>query len=87
MDPLSNLPLPSPVRAVAPNVAAGERPYTADPGPNPANVGVEYSHRPDGLTQMTFIDRRTGVVISQTPPPQVLAVVDSIMTAIRQREA
>jgi hypothetical protein len=72
---------------VAPNVAAGERPHAADPGPNPANVGVEYSRRSDGLTQMTFIDRRTGVVICETPPPQVLAVVDSIMAAIRRREA
>ena len=79
MDPLSTFPQPGPVRAVPPNVAAGERPHAA-PGPNPANVGVEYAHRADGLQQ-------TGVVISQTPVPQVLAVVDSIVAAIRRREA
>ena len=50
-------------------------------------MGVEYAHRADGLQQMTFIDMRTGVVISQTPVPQVLAVVDSIVAAIRRREA
>ena len=86
MDPLSTFPQPGPVRAVPPNVAAGGRPH-ADSGPNPANVGVEYAHRADGLQQMTFIDMRTGVVISQTPVPQVLAVVDSIVAAIRRREA
>jgi hypothetical protein len=86
MDPLSTFPQPRPVRAVPPNVAAGEPPH-AGPGPNPANVGIEYSRRSDGLQQMTFIDMRTGVVISQTPAPQVLAVVDSIVAAIRRREA
>jgi uncharacterized FlaG/YvyC family protein len=35
---------------------------------------------------MTVIDMRTGVVIQQTPAPQVLAVVDSIVAAIRRRE-
>jgi hypothetical protein len=49
-------------------------------------VGVECSQRSDGVQLMTFIDRRTGVVISQTPAQQVLAVVDSIMAAIQQRE-
>jgi len=86
MDPLSTFPQPGPVRAVPPNVAAGERPHAA-PGPNPANVGVEYAHRADGLQQMTFIDMRTGVVIGRPPVPQVLAVVDSIVAAIRRREA
>jgi uncharacterized FlaG/YvyC family protein len=51
------------------------------------NVGVEYSHRSDGIQVVTFIDRRTGVVISQTPPAQVLAVVDALMSAIQRREA
>jgi hypothetical protein len=55
------------------------------PGPPSTRVGVEYSLRSDGLQTMTFIDMRTGVVISQTPPPEVLAVVDSIVAAIRQR--
>jgi len=86
MEPLSNFPQPGPVRPVPPDVAAGHRPQ-ATPGPNTANVGIEYSHRADGLQQLTFIDMRTGVVISSTPPPQVLAVVDSIVAAIRQREA
>ena len=95
MDPLSTLPQPGQVRAVPPVVAAGGR-AASEPAPGSvpepvappsSRVGVEYSHRSDGLQQMTFIDMRTGVVISQTPPPQVLAVVDSIVAAIRQREA
>jgi hypothetical protein len=86
MESVGSFPSPAPVRAVAPNVAAGH-PVHSDPAPNPANVGIEISRRPDGLQRMTFIDMRTGVVISETPPPQVLAVVDHIMAAIRQREA
>ncbi len=85
MEPVGSFPPPAPVRAVPPNVAQGH-PAHSDPAPNPANVGIEVSRRPDGLQRMTFIDMRTGVVISETPPPQVLAVVDSIMAAIRQRE-
>jgi uncharacterized FlaG/YvyC family protein len=50
-------------------------------------VGVEYSQRSDGVQVVTFIDRRTGVVISQTPPTQVLAVVDALMATIQRREA
>jgi uncharacterized FlaG/YvyC family protein len=51
------------------------------------NVGVEFSRRSDGIQTVTFIDRRTGVVISQTPPAQVLAVVDALVAAIQRREA
>ena len=91
MDALSNFPQSGPVRAVPPAVASGERasePVTAVPGvgPSPNNVGVESSHRSDGVQVLTFIDRRTGVVISQTPPQQVLAVVDHLMAAIQRRE-
>jgi hypothetical protein len=86
MEPVGSFPSPAPVRAVPPNVAAGQ-PAHSDPGPNPADVGIEISRRPDGLQRMTFIDMRTGVVISETPPPQVLAVVDHIMAAIRRRES
>jgi hypothetical protein len=53
----------------------------------PESVGVEFSQRSDGVQMLKFIDRRTGVVISQTPPEQVLAVVDAIVTAIQHREA
>lgn len=66
-----------------PSVAAGER---ASAGPGVKNVGLEYSQRSDGVQVVTFIDRRTGVVISQTPPQQVLAVVDAIVAAIQRRE-
>jgi hypothetical protein len=88
MEPLSTLPQPGPVRAVPPAVAAGDR-AAAVPHANLGvqNVGVEYSHRSDGLQVVTFIDRRTGVVISQTPPAQVLAVVDALVAAIQRREA
>ena len=91
MDVSSTLSQSGPVRAVPPAVAAGER--AAERVAPPAgieapakNVGVECSHRSDGVQVMTFIDRRTGVVISQTPPQQVLAVVDAIVAAIHQRE-
>jgi len=86
MESISTLPQPGPVRAVPPAVAAGER-AGAGAAPSVQNVGVEYSHRSDGVQVVTFIDRRTGVVISQTPPAQVLAVVDALMSAIQRREA
>jgi uncharacterized FlaG/YvyC family protein len=88
MESLSTFPQPAPVRAVPPAVAAGERhsdassKVTADV----RNVGVEYSQRSDGVQVVSFIDRRTGVVICQTPPQQVLAVIDSLVAAIQQRE-
>jgi hypothetical protein len=76
-----------PVRAVPPSVAAGER---AREKPKVTSgvesVGVELSQRSDGVQVVTFIDRRTGVVISQTPPAQVLAVVDALVAAIQRRE-
>ena len=53
--------------------------------PTPA-VGVELTRRRDGVQRLTFVDLRTGVVISQTPPEQVLHVVDSIIETIRRRE-
>ncbi|MDQ1493433.1 MAG: hypothetical protein QOJ23_5947 [Actinomycetota bacterium] len=85
MESVSTSPPPGPVRAVPPSVAAGER--TSAPNANRVqNVGVEYSHRSDGVQVVTFIDRRTGVVICQTPPQQVLAVIDSLVAAIQQRE-
>jgi hypothetical protein len=84
MEPLSILPRPGPVRAVPPAVAAGERP---DAVPAVKNVGIECSHRSDGVEVMTFVDMRTGVVISETPPAEVLAVVDSFVSAIARREA
>jgi hypothetical protein len=75
------------VRPVPPAVAAGE-PVTEAPtvATRPNNVGIECAQRSDGVQVMTFIDRRTGVVISQTPAQQVLAVVDHIMAVIQQRE-
>jgi hypothetical protein len=87
MESLSTFPQPAPVRAVPPAVAAGERPsasskVTADV----RNVAVEYSQRSDGVQVVSFIDRRTGVVICQTPPQQVLAVIDSLVAAIQHRE-
>jgi hypothetical protein len=91
METLAAFPQSSAVRAVPPAVAAGERPRgrvaeapRLEASAN--NVNVECSRRSDGVQVMTFIDRRTGVVISQTPPKQVLAVVDAIMAAIQQRE-
>jgi hypothetical protein len=88
MDLLSTFPQSGPVRAVPPAVAAGERApeRTSLESPRVSNVGVEYSNRTDGVQVVTFIDRRTGVVISQTPPQQVLAVVDALMAAIQRRE-
>ena len=87
MDALPSFSPDGPVRAVPPAVAAGERvverpKVTFDP----ASVGVEFSKRSDGVAVLTFIDRRTGVVISQTPPTQVLAVVDAVMAKIQARE-
>jgi len=90
MDTLATSPQSGPVRPVPPAVAAGERGGRATEaprvGPRASTVGVECSHRSDGVQVMTFIDRRTGVVISQTPAQQVLAVVDAIMATIQQRE-
>ena len=76
-----------PVRAVPPAVAAGERVVERPKiAVSTENVGVEFSQRSDGVAVLTFIDRRTGVVISQTPPAQVLAVVDAVMAKIQARE-
>jgi hypothetical protein len=90
MDTLAAYPQSGPVRPVPPAVASGERTMRVAEAPRveakASNVGVECSHRSDGVQVMTFIDRRTGVVISQTPAQQVLAVVDAIMAAIQQRE-
>jgi hypothetical protein len=92
MDPLSPLSLFGPVRAVAPVAAGGGAGSGVSASPRrapelpPPRVGVQFDHRSDGVDVMTAIDMRTGVVISQTPAPQVLAVVDSIVAAIRQRE-
>lgn len=88
MEPLSTLPPPGPVRPVPPMVAAGERTAGGQDDHDPVvrAVAVESSLRSDGVRVMTFIDRRTGVVISQTPPQQVLAVVDRLVAAIQRRE-
>ncbi|HET9772304.1 MAG TPA: hypothetical protein VFS16_15525 [Acidimicrobiia bacterium] len=76
------------MRPVPPAVAAGERvrekPKVVS---GVENVGVEFSQRSDGVQMLRFIDRRTGVVISQTPPEQVLAVVDALVAAIQRKEA
>lgn len=77
----------SPVRPVPPAVAAGERvPEAPKVTSGVRDVGVEYSRRSGGVHVMTFIDRRTGVVISQTPPETVLAVVDAVIAKIQRRE-
>jgi hypothetical protein len=88
MDTLATLPQSNPVRPVPPAVAAGERVVgpKVEHDAGARNVGVECAQRSDGVQVMTFIDRRTGVVISQTPAQQVLAVVDAIMAVIQQRE-
>jgi len=88
---LASFPQSGPVRPVPPAVAAGERSsgrVTEAPRveAKPSNVALECAQRSDGVQVMTFIDRRTGVVISQTPAQQVLAVVDAIMATIQQRE-
>ena len=91
MDTLASFPQSGPVRPVPAAVASGERSsgrvveaprVEAKAG----NIGIECAQRSDGVQVMTFIDRRTGVVISQTPAQQVLAVVDHIMAVIQQRE-
>ena len=88
MDALHSYLPENPVRPVPPAVAAGEPVVSRGPkvttGADP--VGIEFSKRSDGVAQLTFIDRRTGVVISQTPPAQVLAVVDAVMAKIQARE-
>jgi hypothetical protein len=87
MESLSSFPQSGPVRPVPPAVAAGERAVEAPKVTSGVkNVGVEFSQRSDGVQVVTFIDRRTGVVICQTPPQQVLAVIDSLVAAIQQRE-
>ena len=87
MDTLATFPQSGPVRPVPPAVAAGERVTEARRvQAKPSNVALECAQRSDGVQVMTFIDRRTGVVISQTPARQVLAVVDAIVSAIQQRE-
>ena len=86
MDTLTTFPQSAPVRLVPPAVAAGEKSSGRVVEAKASNVGVECAQRSDGVQVMTFIDRRTGVVISQTPAQQVLAVVDAIVAAIQQRE-
>ncbi len=88
MDALPSYVPDNPVRPVPPAVAAGERVRDARKVEvTPVeSVGIEFSQRSDGVAQLTFIDRRTGVVISQTPPAQVLAVVDAVMAKIQARE-
>ncbi|MEW6476485.1 MAG: hypothetical protein AB1679_29855 [Actinomycetota bacterium] len=87
MDVLTSFLSDGPVRAVPPAVAAGERvPDAPKVTSGVRDVGVEFSQRSDGVQVVTFIDRRTGVVISQTPPAQVLAVVDALMAKIQGRE-
>jgi hypothetical protein len=87
MEALPSSMLERPVRAVPPAVAAGERaPEAPKVTSGVRDVGVEFSNRSDGVQMMTFIDRRTGVVISQTPPESVLAVVDALMARIQGRE-
>jgi len=83
MESLSNFSPPGAVLAVPPLVAAGAQAHDAAPA---TKVGVECSHRPDGVSVTSFIDMRTGVVIASTPASQVLAVVDSIVAVIRRRE-
>lgn len=89
MDALPSFLSERPVRAVPPAVAAGERARPEQPAASSdlASVGVEFSQRRDGVQVLKFIDRRTGVVISQTPPEQVLAVVDALVAAIQRKEA
>jgi hypothetical protein len=91
METLAAFPQSGSVRAVPPSVAAGERateraaaPPRFEPAAN--SVNVECARRSDGVQVMTYIDRRTGVVISQTPAEQVLAVVDAIVAVIQQRD-
>ena len=86
MDALPSFLPENPVRPVPPAVAAGERTSDRPKVMTAASVGVEFSKRSDGVAMLTFIDRRTGVVISQTPPTQVLAVVDAVMARIQARE-
>ena len=87
MDALTAYLPEGPVRAIPPAVAAGERGIDASKvTAGSESVGVEFSKRADGVAMLTFIDRRTGVVISQTPPAQVLAVVDAVMAKIQARE-
>ena len=87
MDALTSYVPEGPVRAIPPAVAAGERVIDGPKvTPGSESVGVEFSKRSDGVAMLTFIDRRTGVVISQTPPAQVLAVVDAVMAKIQARE-
>jgi|GEM_PF-5299251 len=81
MDPLSPFSQFGPLRAVPPVAPGG-----GASDPTKPRVGVQYDSRPDGVDVMTVIDMRTGVVIQQTPAPQVLAVVDSIVAVIRRRE-
>lgn len=86
MEPLPLFVSEGRVRAVPPAVAAGER-VVAKPKAitTVESVGVEFSQRSDGVQMLTFIDRRTGVVISRTPPQQVLAIVDAVMAKIQRR--
>ncbi|HZI37784.1 MAG TPA: hypothetical protein VFF24_05715 [Acidimicrobiia bacterium] len=91
MDTLATFPQSIPVRPVPPAVASGERvesrvAETPRLEPRVSSIGVECAQRSDGVQVLTFIDRRTGVVISQTPAQQVLAVVDAIVAVIQQRE-
>jgi hypothetical protein len=67
-----------------PAAQVDERPPPVEPPTR--TVGVEVTRRRDGVQRLTFVDLRTGVVISQTPPEQVLHVVDHIIEVIQRRE-
>jgi hypothetical protein len=85
---------PAPVRPVpARPASARPTPQALLPAGDPpaptlpaATVGVEFAHRHDGVEMVSFVDLKTGVVISRTPSEQVLRVVDSIIEAIQRRE-
>ena len=71
-----------------PETSDGPRSPREKPAPEvPVSpVGLEISRRSNGVQVLTYIDLRTGVVIFQTPPEQVLSMVAGIVDAIQRRE-
>ena len=84
--------LTSAVAAVRPPAEAslpdGKAPAHEGPSPRASTGSVRIRiHRPEpGMNIARVVDERTGEVLSQLPPEQVLNVVADIVESIRRRE-
>jgi len=99
--PLSPLPRPARPGFDAPGTGPGpqraersaddrtgepRRPEAPPPVSRPDRVGVEISRREHGIEVLRYVDRRSGLVIHQNPPEQVLNMVTKVIESIQNKE-